>query len=81
MGLRNIAFLPITLDGVTDPQEFFFSINLYTYICRKQVLIGKCWTSFYILPSNTATKLGSHPASGGYKYRVLVLRDGDWAWG
>jgi hypothetical protein len=23
-----------------------------------------------------ATKMGSHPASGGYKYRGLVLRDG-----
>jgi hypothetical protein len=28
-----------------------------------------------------ATKMGSHPASGGYKYRGLVLRDGGWAWG
>jgi hypothetical protein len=27
------------------------------------------------------TKMGSHPASGGYKYRGLVLRDGGWAWG
>jgi hypothetical protein len=26
-------------------------------------------------------KMGSHPASGGYKYRGLVLRDGGWAWG
>jgi len=25
--------------------------------------------------------IGSHPASGGYKYRDLVLRDGVWAWG
>jgi hypothetical protein len=25
--------------------------------------------------------MGSHPASGGYKYRGLVLRDGGWAWG
>jgi hypothetical protein len=25
--------------------------------------------------------MGSHPASGGYKYRGLVLRDGVWAWG
>jgi hypothetical protein len=25
--------------------------------------------------------MGSHPPSGGYKYRGLVLRDGDWAWG
>jgi hypothetical protein len=24
--------------------------------------------------------MGSHPASGGYKYRGLVLRDGGWAW-
>jgi hypothetical protein len=27
------------------------------------------------------TKMGSHPASGGYKYRCLVLREGGWAWG
>jgi hypothetical protein len=26
-------------------------------------------------------KMGSHPASGGYKYRGLVLRDGGWVWG
>jgi hypothetical protein len=25
--------------------------------------------------------MGSHLASGGYKYRSLVLRDGGWAWG
>jgi hypothetical protein len=25
--------------------------------------------------------MGSHPASGEYKYRGLVLRDGGWAWG
>jgi hypothetical protein len=25
--------------------------------------------------------MGSHPASEGYKYRGLVLRDGGWAWG
>jgi hypothetical protein len=25
--------------------------------------------------------MGSHPASGGYKYRGLVLRDGGLAWG
>jgi hypothetical protein len=25
--------------------------------------------------------MGSHPASGGYKYRGLVLWNGDWAWG
>jgi hypothetical protein len=25
--------------------------------------------------------MGSHPASGGYKYRGLILRDGVWAWG
>jgi hypothetical protein len=25
--------------------------------------------------------MGSHPASGGYKYRGPVLRDGGWAWG
>jgi hypothetical protein len=25
--------------------------------------------------------MGSHPASGGYKYRDLGLRDGGWAWG
>jgi hypothetical protein len=25
--------------------------------------------------------MGSHPASGGYKYRGLVLRDGGWACG
>jgi hypothetical protein len=25
--------------------------------------------------------MGSHPASGGYKYRGLVLRGGGWAWG
>jgi hypothetical protein len=25
--------------------------------------------------------MGSHPASGGYKYRGLVLWDGGWAWG
>jgi hypothetical protein len=25
--------------------------------------------------------MGSHPPSGGYKYRGLVLRDGGWAWG
>jgi hypothetical protein len=25
--------------------------------------------------------MGSHPASGGYKYRGLVLRHGGWAWG
>jgi hypothetical protein len=22
-----------------------------------------------------------HPATGGYKYRALVLQDGGWAWG
>jgi hypothetical protein len=27
------------------------------------------------------TKMGSHPASGRYKYRGLVLQDGGWAWG
>jgi len=27
------------------------------------------------------TKMGSNPASGGYKYRGLVLRDGGLAWG
>jgi hypothetical protein len=25
--------------------------------------------------------MGSHSASGGYKYRGLVLRDRGWAWG
>jgi hypothetical protein len=25
--------------------------------------------------------MGSYPASGGYKYRGLVLWDGGWAWG
>jgi hypothetical protein len=25
--------------------------------------------------------MGSHPASGGYKYRDLILRDGGWVWG
>jgi hypothetical protein len=25
--------------------------------------------------------MGSHPASEGYKYRGLLLRDGGWAWG
>jgi hypothetical protein len=25
--------------------------------------------------------MGSHPASEGYKYRDLVLRDGGWRWG
>jgi hypothetical protein len=25
--------------------------------------------------------MGGHPASGGYKYRGMVLRDGGWGWG
>jgi hypothetical protein len=31
--------------------------------------------------SREATEMGSYPASGGYKYRGLVLQDGGWAWG
>jgi len=59
--------------------EVFFGPASKQHYSLNSLKLNRCEKQNTV--SLEATKMGSHLASGGYKYRGLVLRDGGWAWG